>query len=111
MDIKEIYDKCLALSYNKRADYTSGIDNHQNFKRSEELQSWFVDDIDKPYVVLIGTKLARLASLLEQGRVPNNESIEDSFKDLINYCGLWAERRLPTVSLNAPTDHSTTTSK
>src|SRR6188768_927356 len=94
MDIKQLFEECLILSYNKRKDYTSGPDNHQNFKRSQEIQSWFTRDEDIPYVVLIGTKLARLASLLSDDRAANFESVEDSFKDLINYCGLWAERRL-----------------
>ena len=94
MDINSIFASCLALSESKRKDYTTGADNHQNFRRTQEIQSWFTKDIDKPYIVLISTKLARLASLLSDSRVPNNESIEDSFKDLINYCGLWAERRL-----------------
>ena len=93
-DIQQLFEECLKLSYSKRKDYTSSTDNHENFKRSQELQSWFASDKDKPYVVLIGTKLARLASLLDSERDVNHESIEDSFKDLINYCGLWAERRL-----------------
>lgn len=77
----------------KKHDYTSSTDNHENFKRSAEIASWFSSDIDKPYIILIATKLARLASLLEN-KTPKHESIEDSFIDLINYCGLWAERRL-----------------
>lgn len=34
---------------------------------------------------LIATKVARLGTLLNSGTTPNNESIEDSIKDLINY--------------------------
>jgi hypothetical protein len=33
-----------------------------------------------------------LSQLLQEGREVNNESIEDSFLDLINYCALMAER-------------------
>jgi hypothetical protein len=76
----------------KRHDYSSDHDNHENFKRSAELASWFASDKDKPYTVLIGTKLARLATLLDH-KEPNNESIDDTFLDLINYCALWMERR------------------
>lgn len=76
----------------KRHDYTSSKDNHENFKRSAELSSWFQSEQDKAYVVLIGTKLARLGTLLDN-KQPNNESIEDTFMDLINYCALWMERR------------------
>lgn len=79
----------------KRHDYTTNadLDNHENFKRSAMISDWFMHEQDKPYVVLIGTKLARLASLLSDGRRPNNESVEDTFVDLVNYCALWMERR------------------
>ena len=98
MKIDEIFKKCTNLTISKRHDYTSSIDNHENFKRSALLAEWFKNSDDKPYVVLIGTKLARLASLLDN-KQPKNESIEDSFLDLINYCALWMERRTykPTV--------------
>jgi hypothetical protein len=78
----------------KRRDYTTNpsVNNHENFERSAELISWFNNKRDQPYVCLIGTKLARLASLLSDGRKPNNESIDDTFLDLINYCALWYER-------------------
>lgn len=96
MTVEQLYEKALEITMSKRQDYTTNhlADNHENFKRSAELISWFKSDQDKAYVNHIGTKLARLASLLSDERVPNNESIEDSFIDLINYCGLWAERRL-----------------
>lgn len=92
MTIQEIFKKCQKITLSKRHDYTSDIDNHQNFKRSAEIASWFASKEDKSYAVLIGTKLARLASLLDQ-KEPNNESIDDTFMDLVNYCALWCERR------------------
>ena len=92
MNINEIFDHCLKLTMSKRHDYTSTIDNHENFKRSAQLGEWFKNSNDKPYVILIGVKLARLASLLD-AKQPKHESIEDSFLDLINYCALWMERR------------------
>lgn len=92
MQIPEIFKKCQKLTMLKRHDYTSTSDNHENFKRSSEIGSWFSDDQDKSYAILIGTKLARLGSLLGR-KEPNNESIEDTFMDLINYTALWMERR------------------
>ena len=94
MKLDQIFNKCLKLLLSKRQDYTASHDNHENFKRSAELSSWFKDDTDKAYVILIGTKLARLASLLSSNtKNPNYESINDTFEDLINYCALWYERR------------------
>lgn len=92
MNIQEIFKKCQKITLSKRHDYTSSVDNHENFKRSAEVSSWFKNEQDKPYAVLIGTKLARLGSLLDS-KEPNHESIDDTFLDLINYCALWAERR------------------
>ena len=92
MQLQKIFEECMKLTLSKRHDYTSSIDNHENFKRSAEIASWFKNNDDKPYAILIGTKLARLASLLDN-KQPKNESIEDSFLDLINYCALWMERR------------------
>jgi hypothetical protein len=101
MKLKELFDSCAELSMSKRQDYTNNpiADAHENFKRTAELISWFKHDQDKAYVNHIATKLARLSSLLNTERVPNNESIEDSFRDLINYCGLWAERRLNQTTI------------
>lgn len=94
MKLEEIFEKCLKLSVGKRQDYVTkpGTDNHENFKRSAEIASWFKNDRDKSYAVLIGTKLARLGSLLSKDDKPNNESIEDNFSDIINYFALWLER-------------------
>jgi hypothetical protein len=94
MQIPEIFRRCEQLTMSKRRDYTTNhnVDNHENFKRSAMIAEWFTNPVDKPYAVLIATKLARLASLRSSGRIPNNESIEDSFLDLINYAALWMER-------------------
>ena len=85
--MKEIHNK-------KAEDYTTNpdIDPYENFERTNIIASWFPYQY-KSFVVLIGTKLARLASLLaktEKGFKPNNESINDSFLDLSTYCVLWA---------------------
>jgi len=95
MRINEIFEKCASVIMSKRADYTSGTDYHENFKRAAEVGSWFPND-DKPYAILVATKLARLGALLSSGKTPNNESVNDSFEDLINYCALWYERRSST---------------
>jgi hypothetical protein len=75
----------------KAGDYTDNVDYHSNFKYSNAVAEPFPSQY-KSYAVLIGTKLARLSQLLQEGREVNNESIEDSFLDLINYCALMAER-------------------
>lgn len=104
MKINEIFEKCLKVTTSKRQDYTSNpeFDAHENFKRSSLIASWFKNNDDKSYAVLIGTKLARLGSLLSTNKEPNNESIDDSFEDLINYCALWYERRSEGKKIPSP---------
>lgn len=81
--IQDIHDK-------KNEDYAAH-GPYENFERSALLMSWFNDNQDKAFVSLIGTKMARLATLLnDTKRAPNNESIDDSFLDLATYCILWA---------------------
>lgn len=77
----------------KNADYASNDNPFENFERSGNLAEWFNDPIDKSFVILIGTKLARLATLLNKDEVPNNESIDDSFLDLATYVVLWKSYR------------------
>src|SRR5688572_12526287 len=89
MTPEQIMQEGIELMKRKAADYTSGTDRYENFKRSAEISSWFKNDIDKVFAVLIATKLARLGSLLRRDKTPNNEAIEDTFKDLVNYSALW----------------------
>jgi hypothetical protein len=52
-------------------------------------------------MVRMGDKFERLKNLLASGQTPQHESIEDSFKDLANYCiiammvtrGTWPENK------------------
>ena len=89
MTPEELLTKGIDLMKRKAADYTAGDDRYENFKRSAEISSWFVRDIDKVFAVLIATKLVRLASLLGRDKTPNNEAIEDTFQDFVNYGALW----------------------
>lgn len=101
--VEDILNKALEIHTRKRADYTTNpeLDPHENFTRSNQVAAWFPDDY-KSFAVLIGTKLARIASLLVTGRQPNNESLEDSFVDLVTYCALfyafWKSKQAPMVS-------------
>jgi hypothetical protein len=85
----ELLDASKAIHLKKNKDYANASNPFSNFERSAELVSWFSSKNDKSFVALIGTKLARIAELRD-GRVPNNESLDDSFLDLLTYVGLWA---------------------
>ena len=80
----------------KNEDYASSSNPFENFERSALITEWFNDPVDKSFVNLIGTKLARLSTLLNKSSVPNNESIDDSFLDLATYVVLWKSYRIRT---------------
>ena len=83
--LKQVYD----LHKKKSHDYAGKSNPYSNFTRSASLMEWFENSTDKAFVNLIGTKLARLAVLLSSKEAPLNESIEDSFNDLVTYTILW----------------------
>lgn len=86
----ELLDKMREIHLRKNQDYATNSNPFNNFEFSSRIIKEFNNDIDKVFVTLIATKLARLATLLNRGGIPQNESIEDSFLDLTVYCGLWA---------------------
>ena len=100
MTPEEIMRAGMDLMKSKAADYTSGdTTRYENFERQAEIISWFKYPIDQAFAGLIAVKLARLASLLFKDDKPNHESIEDTFKDLVNYSALWGGFR---TSINLP---------
>jgi hypothetical protein len=88
--VEEILKRAVDIHIKKRADYASNpnTDPFENFDRSNLIASWFPPAYAS-FAVLIGTKLARLGSLLVTGKKPKNESIDDSFLDLVTYCALF----------------------
>ena len=88
--VEEILNRSKEIHLKKRADYASDptANPFENFDRSNEIASWF-PPVYASFAVLIGTKIARLGSLLITGKTPNNESIDDTFLDLITYCALF----------------------
>lgn len=84
-------DSCQRLLASKAHDYEKTNDFHSNFKFANTVSQDF-PDMYKSYTTLIGVKLARLSNLLSTTSVPQHESIEDSFLDLISYCLLMYER-------------------
>lgn len=85
----DLLEKSKAIHIKKAQDYTTNPDSnpYENFTRANEIINWFPPEY-KSFASHIGTKLARLGSLLQDGRKPNNESLDDSFLDLVTYCGL-----------------------
>ena len=90
---EKLLEEIKALHARKKADYAQGGNPYSNFERAGEIASWFQDPVDRTFATLIGVKLARIAELTIPGRKPNNESLDDSFVDLTNYCAIWTAYR------------------
>lgn len=91
-----IIDKVKAIHEAKNYDYSREDKPYSNFEFTEKFLELFGNDMPSwciPYLALIGTKLGRLRELLK-GKVPKNESILDTFIDLVAYTGLWGARYL-----------------
>jgi len=90
-----LIEKCKEIHDKKSHDYASDSNPFSNFEQAASVANVTTHEVFK---VLIGIKLARLSELLTNNKDPKNESIEDTFIDLANYCLLWgsyyAERRI-----------------
>ena len=73
-----VLSECIDLQRRKSRDYqnpNSNVVQAQHYRRG-------VDSIHD----IINGKVLRAQSLLESGSDPNFESLEDTYKDIINYC-------------------------
>ena len=88
-DLWDIIDELGNLLISKQRDYGPGNINNAYGGPINGL------------MVRMGDKFERLKNLLASGHAPQHESIEDSFKDLANYCiiammvtrGTWPENK------------------
>lgn len=90
---KELLDQISALHEKKASDYATDVDPYSNFRFAALLSEGFEHEVDRVFATLIGVKLARIQELTKNGRTPKNESLDDSFVDLTNYCAIWASYR------------------
>ena len=73
---------CIETMKKKNEDYAGSGNPFSNF----EVSGSFAGITAVQSILLqIGNKGARLSELLNNSKTPNNESINDSIKDLINY--------------------------
>ena len=69
--------ECIDLQLKKSQDYqsdSSNITQAMHYRRG----------VDTIHDIILG-KITRATSLLESGKDPNFESLEDTYKDMINY--------------------------
>ena len=83
----QLLDKMAKIHNKKNQDYASDSNPYSNF---EFAAAYAQIPLYKVYLVLEGIKTARLHELLGKGKVPNNESIDDTLLDLAVYSALRA---------------------
>jgi len=80
----DLTERSRLLMARKNHDY-SKIGPFDNFKVCEALQ---ITSAENGIIIRIGDKLSRLASIFEKGVQVNEESIDDTILDIINYAVL-----------------------
>lgn len=73
-----ILQECIELQKKKSEDYQNP---NSNVKQADHYRRG-LDTIHD----MIHQKLLRAQSLLESGAAPKNEALEDTYKDMINFC-------------------------
>lgn len=82
----------------KSHDYASNSTPYANYQFAGMLSKIFNNPDDSGFISRIGEKIYRLANLDNSGKIPSNESIEDTEIDICVIVALWMayrkERRL-----------------
>lgn len=83
-EIEEIFKKGLTLIINKNSDYGAEGDPFKNFNLAK-----LVDvPADRAILVRITDKLSRISNLLDKPAKVEDEKLEDTILDLINYAAI-----------------------
>lgn len=79
----KVLDECAKIQIAKSHDY-------QNAKSTVKQIDYYPNGLMSIWEE-INKKNLRMKSLLQSGEKPKNESLEDSAKDMINYCSFFVE--------------------
>jgi hypothetical protein len=87
---KDIDEHIMKIASSKAHDYATQdiLYNFKSVSRAAKELGLNVSDPTNYALFMVLLKIARLSNLLNTGKRPNNESIEDSFLDGINYLKL-----------------------
>ena len=88
IDFKSIIPTCINLLDTKANDYSNKKDRYSCFERTFVLARYCGStskEIDDVFINDFCQKIARIENLLQNNIDPKNESLIDSFIDLINY--------------------------
>lgn len=89
-----LLEECANIHDKKSHDYANNDDPYGNYRFAGFLASMFSHSPDDAgFVGRIGEKIYRLANLERDGKVPLNESVEDTERDIVVICALWMSAR------------------
>jgi hypothetical protein len=88
-----ILEEMGKLHSRKSYDYASSENPYGNYEFAGQMSQLFDNSKDAGFVGRIGEKLFRLANLENNGKYPNNESIQDTETDLCVIMTLWIASR------------------
>lgn len=80
-------EKILDVTKSKRADYanTDVLSNFKGVSNAAKSLGINIGDPTQYALFMVILKIARLTNLMNSNKIPNHESIDDSFEDGINY--------------------------
>lgn len=84
-------DELMGILKKKGNDYAQEADVLENFKRLSAAAKILKINITTPIgyaLFMVIMKVDRITNLISQDKAPENESLEDSFKDGVNYLKL-----------------------
>ena len=87
---QDLDEKLLRISNSKAHDYATEdvLHNFKSVSRAAKELGLNVSDPTNYAMFMVLLKIARLSNLINTNKWPNNESIDDSFLDGINYMKL-----------------------
>lgn len=84
----------MATTHDRKShDYASDDSPYANYEFAGKMSQLFDDSRDAGFVGRLGEKLFRLANLENSGKIPANETIEDTERDCCVIMTLWMASR------------------
>jgi len=84
-EMRKIFVECLQTVHKKNADYSPGYDPFRNFEFCEQLGICLTEE---GILVRMADKFARVVNLMNKSPDVEDETVEDTLKDLINYAAI-----------------------
>lgn len=82
--IQQLYARGVALINKKNADYGADSDPFKNFRMADMVGV----SPDRAILVRVSDKLARVSNLIDKEAAVDDESIDDTILDMINYLAI-----------------------